>query len=116
MGRAGAIAHLDFTPVLWPYYVAAAAIYGVVTYLTNSIWPAIVLHTSGNLYSNFDLLLHGRAEWQAPSSGSEMVLATGIDEAFVRAVVSLVVAAAVMVGAYLRLAAAARGEVSTRHS
>jgi membrane protease YdiL (CAAX protease family) len=63
-GTMFAVAHLDFTLVLWPYYVAVAAIYGTVTSLTSSILPAIVLHTAGNLYSNLDLWLHGRAEWQ----------------------------------------------------
>ena len=61
-------AHLDFTLILWPYYVAVAALYGVITALARSIWPAVVLHTAGNLYSNVDLLLHGRAEWQAPAA------------------------------------------------
>src|SRR5204862_3538762 len=51
-GTMFAVAHLDFTLILWPYYVAVAAIYGTVTYLTNSIRPAVVLHTAGNLYSN----------------------------------------------------------------
>ena len=37
-----AVPHVDFTPILWPYYVAVAAIYGTVTYLTSSILPAIV--------------------------------------------------------------------------
>src|SRR5262249_59380032 len=69
-GTMFAVAHLDFTPVLWPYYVAVAALYGTVAYLTNSILPAIVLHTAGNLYSNFDLWLHGQAEWQGPAAAA----------------------------------------------
>ena len=73
-GTMFALVHLDFTPILWLYYVAVAALYGAVTSLTNSILPAIVLHTLGNTYSNLDLLLHGRAEWQAaigtPHNGS----------------------------------------------
>jgi len=64
-GTMFAVAHLDFTLILWPYYVAVAAIYGTVTHLTRSILPAIVLHTGGNIYSNMDLWLHGNAEWQA---------------------------------------------------
>jgi membrane protease YdiL (CAAX protease family) len=68
-----AVAHLDFTLVLWPYYVAVAAIYGTVTYLTNSILPAVVLHTMGNLYSNTDLWLHGNAEWQASSGPTALI-------------------------------------------
>jgi membrane protease YdiL (CAAX protease family) len=51
-GTMFALVHLDFTPVLWPYYVAVAAIYGTVSYLTDSILPAVVLHTGGNVYSN----------------------------------------------------------------
>src|SRR6185503_18277583 len=54
-GTMFAVAHLDFTWSLWPYYVAVAAIYGMVTYLTDSILPSIVLHTGGNIFSNTDL-------------------------------------------------------------
>jgi uncharacterized protein len=75
-GTMFALVHLDFTPVLWPYYVAVAALYGTVTSLTRSILPAVVLHTAGNLYSNLDLWLHGRAEWQAQHDAS---LTTGSD-------------------------------------
>jgi membrane protease YdiL (CAAX protease family) len=64
-GSMFAIAHLDFTWVLWPYYLAVSALYGAIAYLTRSILPSIALHTAGNLYSNLDLLLHGRAEWQS---------------------------------------------------
>lgn len=82
-GTIFALVHLDFTPILWPYYIAVAALYGVVTSRTNSILPAVVLHTLGNTYSNLDLFLHGRAEWQSGSgpqhmwnSGASIALAT----------------------------------------
>ena len=107
-GTMFAIAHLDFTPVLWPYYVAVAAIYGIVTFLTNSIWPAILLHSAGNTYSNIDLLVHGRAEWQAASGTAQLVWTTGIDAAFVRLSVAVVVTAVAMVCAYIKLATVAR--------
>jgi membrane protease YdiL (CAAX protease family) len=103
-GTMFAIAHLDFTPLLWPYYVAVAAIYGIVTSLTNSIWPAILLHTAGNTYSNIDLLLHGRAEWQAASGNAQSIWTTGMDAAFVRLSVAVVVTAAAMGWAYVKLA------------
>jgi membrane protease YdiL (CAAX protease family) len=106
-GTMFAIAHLDFTPVLWPYYVAVAAIYGIVTFLTNSIWPAILLHTAGNTYSNIDLLLHGRAEWQAASGTAQSIWTTGIDAAFVRLSVAVVVTVAAMGWAYVKLAVVA---------
>ncbi|MEO8452003.1 MAG: CPBP family intramembrane glutamic endopeptidase [Gemmatimonadota bacterium] len=103
-GTMFAVAHLDFTPVLWPYYVAVAAIYGGVTFLTNSLLPAIVLHTSGNLYSNLDLWLGGHAEWQAASSPAELIWTTGTDRSFWTLVIALVIAAAGTARAYSMLA------------
>jgi membrane protease YdiL (CAAX protease family) len=102
------IAHLDFTLMLWPYYVAVAAIYGMVVYLTNSILPAVVLHMSGNLYSNYDLWVNGRAEWQAAKDASELVWSTGADTSFWTTLGALAVALALCVGAYFKLARVAR--------
>jgi membrane protease YdiL (CAAX protease family) len=102
-GTMFAIAHLDFTPILWPYYVAVAAVYGMVTYLTQSIRPAIVLHTAGNLYSNFDLWLHGHAEWQTGGGSRALIWTTGADAAFWRATAALVVALAATAWAFRQL-------------
>jgi membrane protease YdiL (CAAX protease family) len=107
-GTMFAVAHLDFTPILWPYYVAVAAIYGTVTYLADSILPAVVLHTAGNLYSNFDLLRHGQAEWQAASRPAELVWTTGADASFWATAAALVVVAAATAAAYHALARVAR--------
>lgn len=79
-GTMFAVVHLDFTWVLWPYYVAVAALYGTITYLTRSILPAVVLHTAGNLYSNFDLWISGHAEWQAPARTAGVVSGMGVDK------------------------------------
>jgi hypothetical protein len=103
-GTMFAVAHLDFTPVLWPYYVAVAAIYGTVTYLTNSILPAVVLHTLGNVYSSLDLLRHGKAEWQAPAGPATLIWTTGADASFRITVAALLAVAAATVWAYLQLA------------
>jgi len=107
-GTMFAVAHLDFTLILWPYYVAVAGIYGTVTYLTNSILPAVVLHTGGNIYSNLDLWLHGQAEWQAPSGPSALVWKTGADRSFSISSLALLIVVAAMVWAYIELARAAR--------
>ena len=109
-GTMFAVAHLDFTPILWPYYVAVAALYGVITYLARSIWPAVVLHTAGNLYSNVDLLLHGRAEWQAPAAAAGTIWSRGVDRSFVVLVLGLALAtgATVWAGFVLRRAARRR--------
>ncbi len=103
-----AVAHLDFTPILWPYYVAVAALYGYVTFCANSIVPAIVLHTAGNLYSNTDLLLHGRAEWQAPAQAAGLVWSSGVDRDFLALLAILLVAAGATAWAGWRLTRAAR--------
>jgi membrane protease YdiL (CAAX protease family) len=107
-GTMFAVAHLDFTPILWPYYVAVAAIYGTVTYLTESTLPAVVLHTGGNIYSNLDLWLHGQAEWQAPSGPATLIWATGPDRPFWLALLALVIAVAATVWTCFGLARAAR--------
>jgi membrane protease YdiL (CAAX protease family) len=93
------VAHLDFAFALWPYYVAVAAIYGTVTHYAGSILPAVVLHTAGNLYSNLDLWLHGRAEWQTAGA------ATG--DALVAQSLALVAATLAALWAFVRLARAA---------
>jgi CAAX prenyl protease-like protein len=72
-----AVAHLDFTLILWPYYIAVGAVYSTVTSLSRSIVPAMVLHTGGNIYSNLDLWLHGRAEWQASSGTATFIWQSG---------------------------------------
>ena len=107
-GTMFALVHLDFTPVLWPYYVAVAAIYGTVSYFTDSILPAVVLHTSGNVYSNLDLWLHGQAEWQAPAGEKLLVWTTGPDRAFWLEGAAFVILTALMLIAYRTLARAAR--------
>jgi membrane protease YdiL (CAAX protease family) len=103
-GTMFAIAHLDFTLILWPYYVAVAAIYGMVTYLSGSILPAVALHTIGNLYSNSDLWLHGQSEWQAPADPSRLIWSTGADASFWISSAALLVATAATVWAYVKLA------------
>ena len=103
-GTMFAVAHLDFTPILWPYYVAVAAIYGTVTYLTGSILPAVVLHTGGNLYSNFDLWLHGQAEWQASPGAAALIWTTGADKGFWISIAALLIVLTGTGWAYARLA------------
>jgi membrane protease YdiL (CAAX protease family) len=106
-GTMFAIAHLDFTLVLWLYYVAVAAIYGAVTYLTKSILPAVVLHTGGNLYSNFDLWLRGRAEWRAPSVDTTLASHHSTVASFSSSPAALTILATAMLWAYFRLRRAA---------
>jgi membrane protease YdiL (CAAX protease family) len=108
-GTMFALVHLDFTPILWPYYVAVAAIYGTVAYLTNSILPAIVLHTAGNVYSNLDLWMRGRAEWQAANGPATLIWQTGADQSFWISSAAFVIITAATIWAYRLL-----GKVSRR--
>jgi membrane protease YdiL (CAAX protease family) len=107
-GTMFAVAHLDFTLILWPYYVAVAAIYGMVTYLTDSILPSILLHSGGNVFSNADLWLHGQAEWQTSAGSAALIWETGPDASFWFTAGAFVVAGAAAVGAYIKLAQVAR--------
>lgn len=107
-GTMFAIVHMDFTPILWPYYVAVAAIYGAATYLTQSILPAIALHTGGNLYSNFDLWKHGKAEWQASPERRALIWEAGADESFWITTAAFVLVTALSVWAYRMLARVAK--------
>ena len=103
-----AVAHLDFSLILWPYYVAVAAIYGSITYLTNSILPAVVLHTGGNIFSNLDLWLHGQAEWQAAAGKASLIWDSGIDRSFWTSTMVLLGVAAATTLAYFKLARVTR--------
>ena len=98
-----AVAHLDFTLILWRYYVAVSAIYGTVTSLSRSILPAVVLHTGGNIYSNLDLWLHGQAECQASSGPAVLVWQSGPDRPFWISIATLLVLLAAMVWAFRML-------------
>lgn len=104
-GTMFALVHLDFTLILWPYYVAVAAIYGSVAYFTKSILPAMALHTLGNLYSNFDLLWNGRTDWQSGPPGTPLVWQSGADAAFWAMLGAFAVSAAATALAFRKLAA-----------
>ena len=102
------LVHLDFTLILWPYYVTVAALYGTITYLTQSILPAIALHTAGNLYSNFDLWRHGQSEWQTAERPDDLVWQTGVDQSFLVAGAAVAGLCVATLFSYHRLAQAAK--------
>ena len=80
----------------------------MVTYLTDSILPAVVLHAGGNFFSNIDLWRRGRAEWQSLCGGESLIWSAGPDASFWTTVATVLVSAAAMVWAYSRLAGAAK--------
>lgn len=100
--------HPEVGLVLLPYYLAVSAVYGALAYLTDSIFPSMVLHAGGNMFSAFDLFTRGRSEWQLSTTPRPLVWETGPDVAFLGNVVALVVVGTLTVFAYAALAAVTR--------
>jgi membrane protease YdiL (CAAX protease family) len=96
--------------VMLPFYIAVAAVYGGVTYLTNSILPAVVLHAGGDLFSLTRLWATGQPDWQLSASPATpgLIWRTGIDFSFARSVVVFTVLGAAAIWAYATLARTAR--------
>ena len=105
--------HPEVTLMLIPYYLAVAAIYGGLAYLTNSVLPGLVLHAGGNVLSFIDLVVRGRGEWQASASPAPLVWETGPDASFwvsCGAALALAAATAWAYSALARAASSPRGE------
>jgi membrane protease YdiL (CAAX protease family) len=100
--------HPEVTLVLMPYYVAVAAVYGGLAYITNSILPSLVLHAGGNMFMFLGQFGAGRSEWQA--TAAPLVWETGPDVTFVVTVVAAAVLGAAVFWAYRGLAGAVRAE------
>jgi membrane protease YdiL (CAAX protease family) len=96
--------HPEVTLVLLPFYVAVAAVYGTLAYLTDSIFPGMVLHAGGNMFAAFDLFARGHSEWQGLGPPAKLIWEAGPDAAFWGSVAATLVVGAVTVGAYVMLA------------
>jgi membrane protease YdiL (CAAX protease family) len=105
--------HPEVTLILMPYYLGAAAIYGALAYLTDSILPSAVLHAAGNIFSAIALFAGGGAEWQAPATPAPLIWQTGADASFWYSCVAALAVGAAAVWAYAALAGIARHERST---
>ena len=106
-------AHREVTLVLLPYYMAVAAVYGALAYLTDSTLPSMVLHGGGNVFSLFDLFARGRSEWQLSAARQSLIWEAGPDASFLANAVALFVVGAAAAWAYTELARAARAARST---
>jgi hypothetical protein len=97
--------------LMLPYYVAVSAVYGGLTWAANSILPALVLHSGGDVWSLGRLWLTGRPEWQISSFQPALIRDTGVDSGFLIAAASLAALTGLTIasyGAVRRLRAAAR--------
>lgn len=96
--------HPEVALTLMPYYLAVAAVYGTLAYLTNSILPSMVLHAGGDVMGALDLFARGRSEWQASSTLKPLIWETGTDASFWVSLVAVLIVGAATVGAYAALA------------
>ncbi|MBI3765465.1 MAG: CPBP family intramembrane metalloprotease, partial [Ignavibacteriales bacterium] len=109
--------HPEVTLILMPYYLAVAAVYGALAYLTNSILPSMVLHAGGNVLGAFDLFARGRSEWQAAASPKPLIWETGTDASFWVSCAAFLIVGAAAVWAYATLASVARNAIEpTAHT
>ena len=69
--------HPDAILLMMPFYLAVAAIYGGLAYLTKSILPGLVLHAGGDAFSLTRLWATGQPEWQTASTPPQLIWETG---------------------------------------
>lgn len=105
--------HPEVGLVLLPYYLSVATVYGVLAYLTNSIFPSMVLHSAGNMLAAVALFASGRSEWQASSASQHLIWATGADASFLISICAFVVIGLLALLAYIALAKVARRSSGT---
>lgn len=102
--------HPEVSLVLLPYFLAVAAVYGALAYLTDSILPSLALHAGGNVLGSLDLFTRGQSEWQASSTPRPLIWETGADASFWMALAAFVVVGALALAAYRALASVTRQE------
>lgn len=83
----------DVLPML-PYYIAVSAVYGGITAAADSILPALVLHSVGDVWSLTRLWATATPEWQISGSPTATGSQPSMDAAFLIAVSALLVLAA----------------------
>jgi membrane protease YdiL (CAAX protease family) len=86
--------------LMLPYYIAVAAVYGGLTWAADSILPALVLHSAGDIVVLTRWWATGRPEWQLAATPPPLVSEHGIDASFVLTAMSSVVLALLTARAY----------------
>jgi membrane protease YdiL (CAAX protease family) len=74
--------HPDQVLTMLPYYIAVSAVYGGMTWASDSILPSLVLHSAGNVWSLTRLWVTGRPEWQI-GNARPLIWDTGLDGIFI---------------------------------
>src|SRR4030095_14742859 len=65
--------------LMLPYYVAVSAVYGGLTWAADSILPALVLHSGGDIVVLTRWWATGRPEWQVAATPPTLVWERGAD-------------------------------------
>ena len=86
--------------LMLPYYVAVSAVYGGLTWAADSILPALVLHSAGDVVVLTRWWLTGRPEWQIAATSPPLVWEGGLDRSFVLSAIAAIVLTALTVQAY----------------
>ena len=89
--------------LMLPYYIAVAAVYGGLTWATDSILPALILHSVGDIVVLTRLWRTGLPEWQLSATPPPLVWDRGMDTSFALTAVVSVVFAAVTAWAYVQI-------------
>ena len=92
--------------LMLPYYVAVSAVYGGLTWAADSILPALVLHSAGDVVVLTRWWATGRPEWQITETVPPLVWDSGVDGPFLGAIVVFVGLALAALRAYRALYAA----------
>jgi uncharacterized membrane protein len=72
--------------LMLPYYVTVSAMYGGLTWATNSIVPALVLHSVADIVVVTRWWVTGRPEWQLGAAVPPLVRDSGPNASFLIAV------------------------------
>ena len=100
--------HPEAGLALLPFYIAVAAVYGLLAAATNSTYPGIALHAGGNLFSAFTFFAQGRSEWELTATPPPTIWQAGVDGSFVANVAALIGVGGAAAFAYRSLLKAAR--------
>jgi len=90
--------------LMLPYYLVVSAAYGGLTWATDSILPAMVLHVAGDAVVLTRWWLTGTPEWQIGPASPILVSQSGVDGAFV----------ATTIASFLLVAATALSYIAVR--
>ena len=89
--------------MMLPYYIVVSAVYGGLTWAVDSILPAVVLHSAGDVVVLTRWWLTGRPEWQIGASAPPLVRDSGIDTSFIVVSIAAVVLSVLTALAYRAL-------------